>query len=170
MKKILKSRLFTFALGLIVAGSIGVCAYTISSSDVSYDNSTSGLEADNVNDALDNLYDMAANAGSTLSIVELGTAASYNISELYPDIDYTKLTLDNFFYKISDRAFGNVTSNMRGSSSAAFGVSAPTVSYDNTTGVVTFTQANINTIGGENTPHGYFTTVYVTSTLYMIMP
>ena len=47
-------------LGFICAIGIGVCAYTISSSDVSYDNSTSGLEANNVKDAVDDLYEMAA--------------------------------------------------------------------------------------------------------------
>ena len=62
INKLFKSRLFFLCLGLIIAGSIGVYAYTISSSDVSYNNSSRWLEANNVKDALDNLYEKS-NAG-----------------------------------------------------------------------------------------------------------
>ena len=61
MKKILKSRIFIFVFGFALATGIGAYAYTVSSSNVSYDNSTSGLEADNVKDALDDLYTLSTN-------------------------------------------------------------------------------------------------------------
>jgi len=64
MKELLKNNIkviIAFVLGLIVSGAIGVYAFNIAASDVSYDNSTSGLEADNVKDALDNLYGKAGN-------------------------------------------------------------------------------------------------------------
>ena len=60
--KIFKNPIFTFILGALTFSVITVCAYTISSSDISYDNSTSGLEANNVKDALDDLYEKS-NAG-----------------------------------------------------------------------------------------------------------
>ena len=69
MKKILKSRLFTFILGLVIAGTVGVYAYTVSSSNVSYDNSTSGLEADNVKDAIDDLYEKSKNTKAHITTI-----------------------------------------------------------------------------------------------------
>jgi len=64
MKKLFKNNIkviIALILGLVIAGSVGVYAYVISASDVSYDNSTSGLEADNVKDALDDLYSKIEN-------------------------------------------------------------------------------------------------------------
>ncbi len=60
MNKVLqfiKKNILGILIGIVIAGTIGVYAYTISASDVFYDNSTSGLEANNVKDALDTLYD-----------------------------------------------------------------------------------------------------------------
>ena len=76
MKNILKSNvkfIFGFLLGLVIAGAIGVYAFTISSSEVSYDNSTSGLEANNVKDALDSLY---ASSGGNISFVRVTSSTT----------------------------------------------------------------------------------------------
>ena len=57
MKKILKNRIFIFALGLSIAGSISVAAETFfPSNDVTYDNTESGLASTNVQGAIDELY------------------------------------------------------------------------------------------------------------------
>ncbi len=59
MKKLFKENMkiiLSFTFGFLLAAGIGVYAYTISSSDVSYDNSSSGLTSDNVKGALDELY------------------------------------------------------------------------------------------------------------------
>ena len=58
--------IFAFVLGLIISG---VTAYAISvvGSDISYDNSTSGLTSTNVQDAIDELYVLGA-SGSGLNI------------------------------------------------------------------------------------------------------
>ncbi len=63
INKLLKSRILFLCLGLLIAGSIGVYAYTVSSSDVSYSNSE--LEGNSVKDALDDLYDKSENVGMT---------------------------------------------------------------------------------------------------------
>ncbi len=76
MKKMLKSNvkfISGFLLGLVMAGAIGVYAFTISSSEVSYDNSTSGLEANNVKDALDSLY---ASSGGNISFVRVTSSTT----------------------------------------------------------------------------------------------
>lgn len=76
MKKILKSNvkfISGFLLGLVIAGAISVYAFTISSSEVSYDNSTSGLEANNVKDALDSLY---ASSGGNINFVRVTSSTT----------------------------------------------------------------------------------------------
>jgi len=52
----IKKNILGIMIGIVIAGTISVCAFTLSASDVFYDNSTSGLEADNVKDALNDLY------------------------------------------------------------------------------------------------------------------
>jgi len=69
--KIFKNPIFTFILGALTFSVITVCAYTISSSDISYDNSTSGLEANNVKDAIDDLYDIGTNGGINRKLSDL---------------------------------------------------------------------------------------------------
>lgn len=62
MKKIIKNNIFGFILGAVIFGTItGVFAYTLASKDVLYDNSTSGSEKTNVQDALDELYEKIGN-------------------------------------------------------------------------------------------------------------
>ena len=60
MKKIFNNSLFTFILGLIISG--GVCyAATMIASSITYDNTSSGLNVNNVQDAIDVLYNRASN-------------------------------------------------------------------------------------------------------------
>ena len=60
VKKFIKNNIklvIGIMIGLAIAGSIGVYAATvIASSSVSYDNSDSGLEATNLQDAIDEVY------------------------------------------------------------------------------------------------------------------
>ena len=57
MKKILKNRIFIFALGILISSSISVLAQTyFPSNDVTYDNTQSGLSSNNVQGAIDELY------------------------------------------------------------------------------------------------------------------
>ena len=58
MKKILKNRIFIFALGILISSSISVLAQTyFPSNDVTYDNTQSGLSSNNVQEAIDELYE-----------------------------------------------------------------------------------------------------------------
>ena len=58
MKKILKSRIFSFILGAVIFGFIGVVsAYTLLASDTEYHPKDEDWEVDNVSDALDYLYE-----------------------------------------------------------------------------------------------------------------
>ena len=62
MKKILKNRIFIFALGILISSSISVLAQTyFPSNDVTYDNTQSGLSSNNVQGAIDELYNTCIN-------------------------------------------------------------------------------------------------------------
>ena len=56
--KVFKNSIFTFVLGLIIAGAIGVIAISVSADDISYGNGT-------VKDAIDDLYTEVGNTLST---------------------------------------------------------------------------------------------------------
>ena len=58
MKYYVRKNLISFVIGLILFGSIGVYALvTFQSKDVSYENKTSGLSSNNVQGAIDELYE-----------------------------------------------------------------------------------------------------------------
>lgn len=62
IKYYIKKNIYIFLLGTIVFTTIGVFAViTFASSDVSYDNSNSGLTSTNVKDAIDELYKQCKN-------------------------------------------------------------------------------------------------------------
>ena len=57
MKRILKkSNIFSFLLGAVIFGSIGVAASTIFANDIGYTPKDTTWEVDNVKDAIDDLY------------------------------------------------------------------------------------------------------------------
>ena len=59
IKKFLNSKLFIFIITAIVFSTIGVSASTLfPSNDVTYDNSVSGLNSNNVQAAIDELYNV----------------------------------------------------------------------------------------------------------------
>ena len=61
IKKFLKNNIFCFILGAFIFGVIGVSAATyFASSDVTYDNSESGLLSTDVQGAIDELYDVCS--------------------------------------------------------------------------------------------------------------
>ena len=78
IKKILKSRIFYFCLGIVIAGSIGVYAVAVASSEVTYDNTTSGSSATTVKDAIDDLYTLANHFNTTN--IDLGAYSDIGIS------------------------------------------------------------------------------------------
>ena len=85
IKKILKNNIFCFILGAFIFGIIGVSAATyFASSDVTYDNSESGLSSTDVQGAIDELYDVCLTSSSSASdtIIDL---LPNNTNELYKD-------------------------------------------------------------------------------------
>ena len=93
MKKILKNRIFIFALGLSIAGSISVAAETFfPSNDVTYDNTESGLASTNVQGAIDELYNACfpPKAGDTIiDSVDIVTSGDGLYKDEYEEGKYT---------------------------------------------------------------------------------
>ena len=71
MKKILKNRIFLCVITAITFGTIGVSAATyFASSQVTYDNTESGLNSNNVQGAIDELYLACSNSSQGAEIIE----------------------------------------------------------------------------------------------------
>lgn len=93
MKKILKSQLFAFILGMIIA-SVGTAyaAYSIYSYQVSYTPSNSSWEVDNVEDALDYVYNHIAELHAEKGVEKIyersilsGYGENINVNYTIPD-------------------------------------------------------------------------------------
>ena len=79
IKKIVKSRIFIFVLGLFVCGTAGVYAATyFPSADVTYNNEESGLVSTDVQGAIDELYVKAqqVSSGSDDKVEDMGGTVS----------------------------------------------------------------------------------------------
>ena len=84
MKKILKNRCFLCLLTAIIVGTVSVSAVTyFPSNQTTYDNKASGLNATNVQDAIDELYKKAAS--STINSSKLKDLVVTTGSGLYAD-------------------------------------------------------------------------------------
>ena len=68
----MKKFIFGLAIGLIISCGVGVAAYSMASKDVEYDNSTSGLTATNLQEAVDELTTLAAKGSKYKRVVISG--------------------------------------------------------------------------------------------------
>ena len=96
LNRVLKNRIFIFILGGLILGSAGVLAATyFPSSDVTYDNSSSGLSSTDVQGAIDELYNefsttvVPPTAGNTiLDKVDIVTSGDGLYKDEYEDGRY----------------------------------------------------------------------------------
>ena len=126
--KVLKSRIFIFVLGFTLATTIGVVAANLSASNISFEPDDENWNVETVQAALNDLY---TEKQSTRLIklsettVRSNAAHTYNVS----NIDgYQNFTASNFIFGFQE--FGWVG----GSTTEGTG----TVSYNSSTGIVTF--------------------------------
>ena len=75
MKQIIKNPLFTFVLGAFLFSGVTYAA-TVLASNVTYDNANSGINANNVQDAIDSLYTKANNPTIPANYKELSTVTT----------------------------------------------------------------------------------------------
>lgn len=179
INKLKHNTLFGILIGILLSGAIGVSAatYLYSSNQISYSNSNSS--ATDVKTALDELYETTIN--SKQDIYYLGTGTSFDIKTLLPDVDYTKLTVDNFiiplgtstleggFYDANGGVYiyfdgiGNKTANINITLSKA---------YDNQTGILTIANntAALLLIGYSNNWNGSsYIRTNITPSVYLVM-
>ena len=83
--KDMKRYIIGFIIGIVLATSITTVALSISSKDVSYDNTSSGSEKNNVQEAIDDLYDIANNT------------LNYEVAQIYK-----KETNNSFSYTLDN--------------------------------------------------------------------
>jgi len=123
--KVFKNSIFTFVLGLIIAGAIGVIALNVTADDISYGNGT-------VKDAIDELYN-----DKTAKLVKIGdynslTSHSIDIKSILPN-NYQDLTVDNFVFKNLKQKYSNSYNGYNNSSVIN--------SYDNISGILTLNES-----------------------------
>lgn len=134
--------LFGIIIGGVVFGGIGVGAttYLYNSNQVSYYNTDSNVT--DIKGALDELYTLS-NQKSPISFILLDTQRFTNTQSYTYDVSsykgYENFTTDNFWYRCVNYA------TVSGSTIIKRG--AMSILYDNTTGIVTFTQTLLS---GDN--------------------
>ena len=121
-------------IGVLLCGGVVYGATLIDSSDVTYTSNNNSFNANNVKTALDEIYAKVFSGGN---VYYLGTSSSYDIKTLFPDLDYTALTNDNFLVMSESGS----TSMSRSDLSCYFGgwntvYTKPTASYNASTGVL----------------------------------
>ena len=130
--------LIAFVLGLIVSGSISVIAYAIASKDVSYDNTKSHSQKENVQGAIDELYVKTKNRYDIYYVGELNrvtgnngaVTSRFDVRNIYPN--YQSLTVDNFIYAV-DYMYNHWDNNVHLLASA----NTLNKTYNSNTGILT---------------------------------
>ncbi len=142
MKKILKSQLFAFILGMIIASAgTAYAAYSIYSYQVSYTPSNSSWEVDNVEDALDYVYD---------HIAELH--AEMNVSKLYEKIITSGYGENlNINYTVPDGVSNLIVVVMRTFANGTFQFNNQDITGN---GLVSIKKRNVSS-HGSSTPYNY---------------
>lgn len=140
---------------------------TISASNVTYSPSNSSFNANYVSTALNTLYNRVSELESSSSnVYYLGTATTYNIKTMFPNIDYTSLTASNFLVVSQGSGESHVSNGSEQTCWLRAYTYGSSVSYDNTTGQVTINRASSKANCSQNVTR-YFTahTYLVTGTI-----
>lgn len=128
-RNVLKNNVFTFVLGGVVFSGVTVGAtYLYHSNQVDYEPTNESWKVDNVETALNQLYDIASD--DTPNIIFLGNELTYNMSDLgIPENVWRNLTIDNFITAV-DKA----TISGKGGCSTVYGQQVSCVDYNGTYG------------------------------------
>lgn len=141
-KSILKIFLL-FLSFVLTLGIGGVAALTLYADDIIYNPSNSDFKVSDAQQALDELYAMSSN-GSSGTIYKLGSCtstATFSIANIVGKENVGNYSSNDFLVVsggVSTSLEADADSSHIGhDATASFGLSAPSVSYNNTTGVVT---------------------------------
>ena len=93
-------------IGLVISG-VGVYALTVTAGEISYDNTQSGIQANNVKDAIDKLYEKAENSGGssgrcpkgfTEQVINDGIYCKPDSSNYSCPVGYTQTIVNGLLY------------------------------------------------------------------------
>ena len=136
-----------FILGAIIFGGGVYAATLIDSKDVTYTPSDNNFDVSNVESALNELYAKIATSTDELNssnkVYYLGTSNTYNIKTLFPDIDYTTLTNNNFLVVTTGSCSKTPTNYCYGQTAETYTQKAygASWSYNSNTGALSVTAA-----------------------------
>lgn len=105
MKKFIKSRIFSFMLGAVIFGSISVYAYSLKSSDISFNPENSEWQVTNLEEAVNYLYSVSKEYNKEINIPNLyfndkgGSEADGYL--IYDATNYSNLHIDSLGLKNS---------------------------------------------------------------------
>jgi len=114
--KSIKVAFLSSLITAIITGTIGVIAVSLTAKDIAFTSIDENWQANNVEDAMNDLYNISTNCSST-SIINLGTDTTYDLKTEYEkygltENQYQELTADNFivsYNKISASGSGNLS-------------------------------------------------------------
>ena len=101
MKRIIKNPIFTFIVGAIIFGTIGVYAVSVASKDVTYNNT-------NVESAINDLYSRVGNISGNIDLEDGKYVMAYDASSIHKDLPTAYDS--NFYINKNSLALCNVTS------------------------------------------------------------
>lgn len=150
IKKVLKNRMFLIIITIILtAGTTVFATIVYNANQIGYTPSDSTWNVNNVDTALNDLYNIQKN--NSLKVYSLGTGTSFDIKTLYPEIDYTKITEDNFIVGATSLSAGTPMLAKVGSwvgSQVSISVNVNTSkSYDASSGILTVSSSGSLTCG-----------------------
>ena len=131
MKKIIKNNMFGFILGILLCGGI-VYAASYYAKDVTYIPTDASWEVNNVNDAINSLYDSQKNSTKKAMVF---TSSPVDMKQ-YTD-RWAELTVNDFICGAS--SVGSSVANNSSAGCSSNLSESPMPTYDSTTGKLTFT-------------------------------
>jgi len=140
-----KKIIFAVLITAVLTSVISVTAVKLSASDIGFESNHDGWEVDNVNDAMNDLYDLGIEA-SNAKIYKLGEGRSFDISSIVGKENVANYSADNFLVFWNSPECTQQTLGWNGETDNRITVYGKidkgddfVKSYDNTTGIVTIT-------------------------------
>jgi len=170
-KKVIKSILFV--VGVVFIFTSGVVAATLTAKDVGFTASNEEWQVNNVEDAMNDLYEIGKEAKGKIYVLGTCTSGqSFSIANIVGQENVGNYSASNFLVVsggISTSLEADADSDHTGhDATASFSFSAPSVSYNNTTGVVTVGGGSWNMSIYMKYSNQPSTSGVVTNTVYFI--
>ena len=137
----MKKVIISFILGIVLSGTV-VYAYVFYAQDISYDNTNSNISANNVQDAIDKLYEIASSDKylGSISFSSYSQNSNLNISNYE---NYMMLTENDFIVIPTAYANGCYYISSTNGTCNQYTYKPSVTSYDANTGILSVNSGNI---------------------------